>query len=121
MITLYEETKECQLRPLCLTHVARLQICPSVAMSAQGIKASVDAPHTVREERPEERLDEEVSQARRALRGGPGVPGSMGSFHFDWDMDVMPAGDRVGWELWEQASYLYLLVQNMTAHPCTGQ
>ena len=94
-----------------------LQICPSVAMSAQGISSAVVTPHNVREERPEEGLHEEVSQARRALlggTGGPGITGSTGSFHFDWDMDAMPAGDRVGWELWEQASYLYLLVGVLT-------
>ena len=68
------------------------------------------APHSIGKEGLEEKRHEEVSQARRALQEGPEAPGSMGSFHFDWDLNAMPAGDRVGWELWEQASYLYLLV-----------
>ena len=85
-------------------------------MSAQSINVSEAASHNVREERPDERLHEEVSQARRALRG----VGSMGSFHFDWDMNAMPAGDRVGWELWEQASYLYLLVST-ASHWIVGE
>ena len=110
MIILSVETSICQHRPLCLRCVPCLQICPTVAISAQGINSATAALHTVREEMPEERPLEEVSQARRALLGGTGGPGSTGGFHFDWDMDTMPAGDRVGWELWEQASYLYLLV-----------
>ena len=112
MITLCEMTRICQHRPLCLRCVPCLQICPSVTMSAQGINPTVVAPHNVRKE--EERLHEQVSQARRALLGDPRGLGSTGSFHFDWDMDAMPTGDRVGWELWEQASYLYLLVRLLT-------
>ena len=112
MVDLYEKTRDSRHRLLCLIYVPCLQICPSVAMSAQGIKGSVAAPQKVRDERPEGRLKEAISQAHRVMLGGLGGPGSMGSFHFDWDMDAMPAGDRVGWELWEQASYLYLLVRN---------
>ncbi len=34
-----------------------------------------------------------------------------GGNRFHWKMDVMSAGEKAGWDLWERSSYLYFLVR----------
>ena len=36
---------------------------------------------------------------------------SGGGSRFDWKRDAMPAGEQLGWELWERSSFLYFLVR----------
>ena len=72
-----------------------MQMCPSTKVGVYDINAALDIPW--KDHRKAKAILDEHRDA--------------GGNRFQWKMDVMPPGERAGWDLWERSSYLYLLVR----------